>query len=75
MIIRELKDGEDLTKGLLRMVEENTGKEIFTMRCLDRTEEEIECLCIFKDTSVLMGLVKVQEIQGKMALRLLGNYI
>lgn len=75
MKIRVMQDGEVLTDALVQMIEEETQKEIFTMRVLEHKPDGLESLIIFKDTSVLMGLIKVTDIQGKLALRLQGNYI
>jgi hypothetical protein len=69
------KENADLVDELIAMVEENSGKKIFTMRVLDHTEEGLESIICFDDKSILMGLIKVQGIQGKLALRLQGNYI
>ncbi|MBT2728368.1 hypothetical protein J7E63_15665 [Bacillus sp. ISL-75] len=75
MRIYEAKEDEEIVESLIAMIEADTGKEIFTMKILDHTEDGLETIIVFKDQNVLMGRIKVQTINNKMALRMQGNYI
>jgi len=75
MKIYQAKDDADLIDQLIEMVEANSGKKIFTMRVLDHTADGLESLIVFEDQSILMGLIKVEGIGGKLALRIQANYV
>jgi Holliday junction resolvasome RuvABC DNA-binding subunit len=75
MKIYQAKDDADLVDQLIEMVEANSGKKIFTMRVLDHTADGLESLIVFEDQSILMGLIKVEGIGGKLALRIQANYV
>jgi hypothetical protein len=71
----EPKDDEEVIEALMRIIEEDTGKEIFTMRVIDHTDDGLESIIVFKDESIIMGTIKVHMIGGKMALRMQANFI
>lgn len=73
--IYEAKDDEEIVDALINLIEKDTGKEIFTMKILDQTEEGLLALIVFTDKNIVNGLIKIQSINGKMAIRLQGNYI
>jgi hypothetical protein len=75
MRIYEAKNDEDFTDALLQMMEQDTGKKIFTMRILEHNEDGLESLIVFEDKNILMGKIKVTTIKGKLAIRMQGNYI
>ena len=66
---------EEIVESIERMLESETGQKIFTLRVLDDVEEGLETLVVLEDKSVLMGLISVQEVQGKLAFRMQLNYI
>ena len=71
----EAKEDEDFMDSITNMLEEDTGKKIFTLRVLDHTDEALEVLIVFDDKEILMGKIKVATIEGNMAIRLQGNFI
>jgi hypothetical protein len=75
MRIYQAENEEDFLDSLLQMMEQDTGKKIFTMRVLEHTDEGLETLIVFEDKQILMGIIKVGTIQEKMAIRMQGNYI
>lgn len=75
MRLYQAENEEDFLDSLLQMMEQDTGKKIFTMRVLEHTHEGLETLIVFEDKQILMGIIKVGSIQGKMAIRMQGNYI
>jgi hypothetical protein len=75
MRLYQAKDDEDFMDSLLQMLEQDTDKKIFTMRVLAHTQEGLETLIVFEDKDILMGIIKVQTIQGKMAIRVQGDFI
>lgn len=75
MNIYEMEKDEDLVESLLEMVEKNTGKKIFTMKVLDQVDEGLDVIIAFEDKSILKGLISTQEIDGRMACRVRGNYL
>jgi hypothetical protein len=66
---------DDITDSLLEMLEKDTGKEIFTIRVLGDTKAGLEALVVFKDKSIMMGLINVGTVKGQIAFRVQGNYI
>lgn len=66
---------EDIVDSMTRMLEQETGTKIFTIKVLNQVEEGLETVVVFEDKSVLMGLISVQTIDGKLACRMQGNYI
>ena len=75
MNVYEAKDGEDFVEELIKMIEQDTGKKIFTMKILDHTKKGLESLIVFDDKNVMLGNIFVGTIKGKMAIRLQGNFI
>ena len=75
MNVYEAKDGEDFVDELIKMIEQDTGKKIFTMKILDHTKEGLETLVVYDDKSVMLGKIFIGSIKGKMAIRLQGNFI
>jgi hypothetical protein len=75
MRLYQAENEEDFFDSLLQMMEQDTGKKIFTMRVLEHTDAGLETLIVFEDKQILMGIIKVGSIQGKMAIRMQGNYI
>lgn len=75
MNIYQAKDDEDFMDSLIQMMEQDTGKKIFTMRVLEHTVEGLDTLVVFEDKNVMMGHIKVGSIKGKLAIRMQGNFI
>lgn len=75
MKIYELGDKEEIAEALTRMIETDTKKKIFTMRIIGENEASLESIIIFEDKSVLMGKISVQQVKGKLAARMQGNFI
>ncbi len=75
MNVYEAMDEADLVDSLILMLEKDSGKKIFTMRILEHVEDGLEALVIFEDKNVMMGKISVGSMQGKLAVRLQGNYI
>jgi hypothetical protein len=75
MKIYELGDKEEIAEALTRMIETDTDKKIFTMRIIGENEASLESIIIFEDKSVLMGKISVQQVKGKLAARMQGNFI
>lgn len=75
MKIYEAEDEEDFMDTLLQTLEQDTGKKIFTMKVIEHTEKGLETLIVFEDKNIMWGIIKVQEIMGKMAIRIQGNYV
>ena len=68
---------EEIADALLKTIEKDSGKEVFTLRIIGEmeTEEALETVIVFQDKSVLMGKISVQDYQGKLAFRVQGNWI
>lgn len=78
MDIYELKENEDVIDALTRMIEKDSEKKIFTIRVVgDELEEknEIEVVIVFEDKEILWGFITIEEVNGKMACRIRGNYL
>ena len=75
MNVYEATNEENFVDDLLKMIEHDTGKKIFTMRILEHTTKGLETLIIYEDKEVMMGKIKVETIKGKLAIRLQGNFI
>lgn len=75
MNIYQAENEEDFVDSLIQMMEQDTGKKIFTMRVLEHTVQGLDALIVFEDKSILQGQIKVGSIKGKLAIRMQGNYI
>lgn len=69
------KENEEIAASIIAMLEKDTGKKIFTLRIIGEAETELETIIVFKDESMMMGIISVEAIQGKLACRLQANYI
>lgn len=64
--------GEELTE----VLEEQTGKKIFTFRVLGQSNDnELETVAIFENREVLHLFITVEPIEGKAGMRMRGKYI
>ena len=71
-------ENEDLAKSIVRSLEKESGKRVFTMFFTPEQPDEnkLHAYFIFKDKSVLKLEINVEKIGGKiMAARMRGNYI
>ena len=75
MKIYELEDKEEIADALIQLMEEQTKKQVFTMRIVGEQKDCLEAFVCFKDKSVLMGKISVQSVNGKLACRIQGNFI
>jgi hypothetical protein len=75
MKIYEANNQADLADELIKTLEMDAKQKIFTLRIIGESDEKLETIIVFEDKSVLMGKIKVQEINGKMAFRVQGNFI
>lgn len=75
MKIYEANNQADLADELIKTLEKDAKQKIFTLRIIGESDDKLETIIIFEDKSVLMGKIKVQEINGKMAFRVQGNFI
>ena len=75
MKIYEANNQADLADELIKTLEKDAKQKIFTLRIIGESDERLETIIVFEDKSVLMGKIKVQEINGKMAFRVQGNFI
>jgi hypothetical protein len=75
MKIYEANNQADLADELIKTLELDAKQKIFTLRIIGESDEKLETIIVFEDKSVLMGKIKVQEINGKMAFRVQGNFV
>jgi hypothetical protein len=75
MKIYEANNQADLADELIKTLEMDAKQKIFTLRIIGESDEKLETIIVFEDKSVLMGKIKVQEINGKMAFRVQGNFV
>lgn len=75
MKIYEVNNQADLADELIKTIEKDSKQKIFTLRIIGESDDKLETIIVFEDKSVLMGKIKVQEINGKMAFRVQGNFI
>jgi hypothetical protein len=75
MKIYEANNQADLADELIKTLEMDAKQKIFTLRIIGESDERLETIIVFEDKSVLMGKIKVQEINGKMAFRIQGNFV
>jgi len=75
MKIYKVNDTADLADELIKTIEKDSKQKIFTLRIIGESDEKLETIIVFEDKSVLMGKIKVEEIEGNMAFRVQGNFI
>jgi hypothetical protein len=75
MKIYEVNNQADLADELIKTIEKDSKQKIFTLRIIGESDEKLETIIVFEDKTVLMGRIMVQEINGKMAFRVQGNFV
>jgi len=75
MRIYKVNNQADLADELIQTIEKDSKQKIFTLRIIGESDENLETIIVFEDRSVLMGKIKVEEIEGNMAFRVQGNFI
>jgi peptidyl-tRNA hydrolase len=75
MNIYELGDKEEIADVLIQMMEQQTQKKVFTLRVIGENDATLETVVVFDDKSVLKGKIFVQNVKGKLACRIQGNFI
>jgi tRNA U34 5-carboxymethylaminomethyl modifying enzyme MnmG/GidA len=77
---------EEIADIMIQELEQQTGKEVFTMRIVGEHEKALEAIVVFTDRSVLMGKITVgsaaevfgesdEAVKGKLSTRIQGNFI
>jgi hypothetical protein len=67
---------DDIVQDLINMMEESTGKTIFTVKVLNDTDDGgFETLVVFNDKTVMHGIISIEDVNGRMATRIRANYI
>ncbi len=75
MKIYKIENQADLADEMIKTIEKDSKQKIFTLRIIGESDDKLETIIVFEDKSVLMGKIKVQEIEGNMAFRVQGNFI
>ncbi len=75
MKVYQAEDEKDFVDSLIKMLEQDTKKEIFTIRILEHKIQGLETIIVFKDKTVMLGMIKVGTVKGKIAIRMQGNYV
>jgi hypothetical protein len=81
-----LKNDEEIAEIMIQELEQQTGKEVFTLRIVGEQSNALEAIVVFTDKSVLMGKITVgsaadvfnetdEAVKGKLSTRIQGNYI
>lgn len=70
-------DLDEIADELVSVLERESKKKVFTLRCLDKKPNELtfDMLVIFTDKEVLKATVSVTYIDGQMGIRMQGNYL
>ena len=68
-------EDEDFIESMIKMLEQDTGKIIFTMRILEHSLEGLETLIVFEDKEVMFGIIRVISVDGHIAFRMQGNFV
>jgi hypothetical protein len=71
----EVENEEDFVPTLVKLVEEQTGHKIFTLRVLDKNEEGIEIIAALENKAMMIGKITIQPINGKIGARLQANFL
>jgi hypothetical protein len=75
MKIYKAKIEEDIVDSLIKMMEQDTGKKVFTIRVIGETDDGLETLVVFTDETILMSKITIMTLKGNYAFRMQGNYI
>jgi hypothetical protein len=81
-----IKTDDEIADVMIQQMEQQTGKEVFTMRIVGEQSNALEAIVVFTDKSVLMGKITVgsaedvfgetdEAVKGKLSTRIQGNYI
>jgi hypothetical protein len=76
-MVGAMETGKDIAETITEVLEHEAGKEIFTLRILDKNvdDQSIQMVIVFKDKSVLMANVTVPIVGNRLAVQLQGNFI
>ena len=70
---------QSIIKEITDKIEKDSGKTIFTLVVLDdegtKEKDMIEARIVFEDKSVLSAIITVQSVDGKLGVRVRGNYL
>jgi hypothetical protein len=80
MNIFDAENEEDFVDSLIQIIEQDTGKKIFTIKVLDIEDTEdglcgLETLIVFEDKEVLKGRITITSVHEKLAIRMQGNFM
>lgn len=71
----QMEHDEEIIDAITRMLEEQTGQKIFTIRVEQAEEDNLQAIVVMEDKSILKGFISVQTIDGKLACRMQLNYM
>lgn len=78
MNIHDDVHGDDTIESIIKSIEKETGKKVFTLRIIEDEDEpknDIEVLIVFEDKNVMHAKITVQAIDGQLGCRVRGNFI
>lgn len=75
MDIKQIENQEELTQALETAIEEKCGAKLFTLRILENDDEKLDVIAITEDKQVMRLEIFIQNIQGKIGIRMRGNFI
>ena len=80
MNIFDAENEEDFVDSLIQIIEQDTGKKIFTIKVLDIEDTDdglcgLETLIVFEDKEILKGRITITSVHEKLAIRMQGNFM
>jgi hypothetical protein len=71
------QESPNLGESIIESIELETQKEIFALSILDKNKEEteLETIIVFTDRMILLAKITIEEIGGKLATRIKGNFV
>jgi hypothetical protein len=71
----EVNDNEEIANLLIEKLEEQTTQKVFTLRIIGEEEDALDAVVVFENKTILMGKITVGEQDGKLSVRIQGNFV
>lgn len=66
---------ENIADAIIRTLEQDSDKKVFTLAITGENEEGLDAIIVFEDKSILLSLISVMKHEGQLAARIRGNYV
>lgn len=67
----------DIVEAVIQTLERDAGQKIFTMKIVGENEKEhsLEFIAAFESKMMMIGFIFCEQIKGRLAIRVKGNFL